>query len=66
MIATGDCSAGTGAGSRGTAARDWQNLEGIRALIRSNCATLCMKNMREYCQLFDGESLPNELLQEPT
>lgn len=46
--------------------RRTQDLEDIRALIRSNRGKLDMREVRGYFQLFNRESLLNDLLQEPT
>lgn len=44
--------------------RRTQDLEDIRALLRANRATLDMAQTREYFQLFQRESLLDELLRE--
>lgn len=44
--------------------RRTQDLEDIRALLRANRATLDMAKTREYFQLFQRESLLDELLRE--
>ena len=41
-----------------------QDLEDVRALLRANLRTLDMKAVRGYFQLFDRESLLDELLRE--
>lgn len=42
--------------------RRTQDLEDIRALIRANCATLNMDDVRRYFRLFERESLLEEIL----
>lgn len=44
--------------------RRTQDLEDIRALLRANHATLDMDEVRQYFQLFNRESLLNDLLRE--
>jgi len=44
--------------------RRTQDLEDIRALLRTHGSTLDMARVREYFRLFDRETLLNELLQE--